>query len=502
MKPKLEEKLESLVSSQSAAVARDEWTSAQPSALAPLFDYRFDHVSQVVRVSKLLAVQTGADLDIVTMAAWLHDISKPGIGGDSNHGETSAVTAREILAKEGIDRPTIDRVCDAIRKHVGLTLDGPLATAEAQALWEADKLVKLGIVGLVHYIVNGIKLKPGMDMEEIATEIRSFVALAERIAASMNTQPAKQMASSRLQHTKTVSGFLDAEIRSSMAAMRTPAKKAEPIAQLKAGIMTIGNEVLDGVILDTNGNWMELRLSALGVVIERQTSVRDTIADIGRGLAYLRETCSLVITSGGLGPTHDDMTLSAVATSLGLQMEEDKDALSIVQRQYQHLYEQGIVTSPDLTDSRRKMALLPVGSFPLDNTVGGAPGVMIVRDGTTIFCLPGVPRELRAIFESSVRPWVEKKSTQRYFERIVEFEITDETVFSPFIDRVMRKNPGVYIKSMPRTYGSSKVLRVWVSARGDNVSTLKSSVERAIIALSQESGFKVSTAVGPPDDSR
>ncbi len=318
----------------------------------------------------------------------------------------------------------------------------------------------------------------------------------------MSTQAAKQVAGSRMQHLKNVSGYLDAELRQSAAPKGATTKKPETATQLKAGIMTIGNEVLDGVILDTNGNWMELRLAALGVIVERQTSVRDTVADIGRGLAYLRETCNVVITSGGLGPTHDDMTLNAIATTLGLQLEEDSAALSIVQRQYQHLYEQGIVTSPDLTESRKKMARLPVGSTPLDNTVGGAPGVMIAHDGTTIFCLPGVPRELRAIFESSVRPWVEKKSTQHYFERIVDFEISDETVFSPFIDRVMKKNPGVYIKSMPQTYGSSKVLRVWVSARGNNVGALKTSVEKAISALSQESGFKVSAAKGSQDDSR
>lgn len=502
MKQGLEEKLEAIVSSQSAPVARDEWTNAQPSALAPLFDYRFDHVSQVVRMSKLLATQTGANLAIVTMAAWLHDVSKPGIGGDSNHGETSAAAAREILSKEGVDRPTIDKVCDTIRRHVGLTLEGPLATPEAQALWEADKLVKLGIIGLVHYILNGIKLRPGMDMDGVASEIRGFMPLAERIAASMNTPPARQIATSRLQHLKTVSGFLDAELRGSTVASGVPGRKTEAAAQLKAGIMTIGNEILDGVILDTNGNWMELRLAALGVIIERQTSVRDTIADIGRGLAYLRETCNVIITSGGLGPTHDDMTLNAIARALALQLQEDSTALSIVERQYQHLYDLGIVNSPDLTESRRKMASLPAGSKPLDNTVGGAPGVMIGLDGVTIFCLPGVPRELKVMFESSIRPWIEKRSSQRYVERIVDFEVSDETVFAPFIERVMRKHPGVYIKSMPKTYGSSKVLRVWVSARGDNSGVLKTSVENAISALSQESGFKVSIPSASQDDSR
>ncbi len=259
---------------------------------------------------------------------------------------------------------------------------------------------------------------------------------------------------------------------------------------LSAGILTIGNEVLDGLVLDTNANWVELRLAALGVNNVRLACVRDDLDEIGRGLDFLLERCNLILTSGGLGPTHDDMTLAAIARRFNLALSESPDALAIVKRQYQSLFDRGIVESPDMTDSRRKMAVLPQGAIPLDNRVGGAPGVMITIDDATIFCLPGVPSELKFIFNDSIVPWIKQNTTHAYVERIVYFPIKDETVFAPVINRVMKKHRGVYIKSMPATYGTSDVLKVWVSARGEKRDDLAGLVDAAIVSLEEESGIK------------
>jgi molybdenum cofactor synthesis domain-containing protein len=256
---------------------------------------------------------------------------------------------------------------------------------------------------------------------------------------------------------------------------------------LQVGIITIGNEVLDGLVLDTNSNWLELRITALGAETKRLVSVRDTINEIGCALDFLKTSCDVIITSGGLGPTHDDMTLKAMASNLERDLVENPVAAEIVKRQYKMLFEKGIVQTPDYTENRRKMAFLPKNSIPLDNFVGGAPGVRIDLDDTTIFCLPGVPKELESIFDSSVRVWFEEKSKAKYVEKIVEFPFRDESAFAPFIERAMKKNPEVYIKSMPKTYGSSKVLRVWISARGMDFTKLQSIVDGAIDCLSKES---------------
>jgi molybdenum cofactor synthesis domain-containing protein len=257
---------------------------------------------------------------------------------------------------------------------------------------------------------------------------------------------------------------------------------------MKAGILTIGNEVLDGLVLDTNANWMEIRLTDLSAEMYRLVAVRDIKEEIGAALEFLIENCQLIITSGGLGPTHDDITLEAIAAHLGLPLAEDKDALAIVEKQYKMLSDKGIVADADISEPRRKMATIPKGSIPLDNTVGGAPGVMLEVNDKTIFCLPGVPAELKYIFENSVRAWVEERISEMYVEKIVEFGFKDESVFAPFIDRAMKKTPGVYIKSMPRRYGTTDVLRVWVSARGNDKKALEELVKNAIEFIAAESG--------------
>jgi len=255
------------------------------------------------------------------------------------------------------------------------------------------------------------------------------------------------------------------------------------------GILAIGNEVLDGLVLDTNSNWMELRLVALGLQIKRLVSVRDEIEEIGKALKFVMDVCDVVITSGGLGPTHDDMTLKAIASALGLEVSENVEALAIVERQYKDLFERGIVQSPGLTEARVKMARIPEGAVPLDNRVGGAPGVRLEVNDTAIFSLPGVPSELKFIFEDSVIPWINDRVVQKFFEQIVEFGMHDESTFAPAIDVVMKKHHGVYIKSMPKTYGTTKSLRVWISARGEDLEVITDLVEKAIQSLEKETGL-------------
>ena len=255
------------------------------------------------------------------------------------------------------------------------------------------------------------------------------------------------------------------------------------------GILAIGNEVLDGLVLDTNSNWMELRLVALGLQVKRLVSVRDEIGEIGKALDFIMESCEVVITSGGLGPTHDDMTLKAIAIHLNRKISEHPDALAIVERQYKTLYERGIVKSPDLTNARRKMAVIPEDSIPLDNQVGGAPGIRLYEKDRTIFCLPGVPSELKFIFEDSVVPWLSKRVKRKIYEKVVEFGMHDESMFAPAIDAVMKKHPGVYIKSMPKTYGTSKTLKVWISASGNDLNELEAFVTEAIKGLEETTGI-------------
>ncbi|MHA2273597.1 MAG: HD domain-containing protein [Candidatus Hodarchaeales archaeon] len=211
MKSDLEEKLINLVKIQTSKAAIDEWNKAQTTAESPLFDYRFDHVVNVVHIVKQLARDNNADINIVTIAGWLHDIAKPGMESIQDHGILSAEIASEVLRKEGVEEKVIENVCDVIRKHVGLTLDEPLTPIEAQILWEADKLVKLGIIGFIHSLVYYVKFRPGMSSNNLAKEFRDYIPLAERIAASMDTDSGKSLARQRLRNLKRIIESLESE---------------------------------------------------------------------------------------------------------------------------------------------------------------------------------------------------------------------------------------------------------------------------------------------------
>lgn len=250
------------------------------------------------------------------------------------------------------------------------------------------------------------------------------------------------------------------------------------------GILVIGNEILDGIIQDTNSNWLAKKLKSLGFFVKEVMVVRDDVSEIAKAIRRMVEDgCEIIITSGGLGPTHDDKTLEGVAKAFNLKLELNEEALEIVKRQYKLFYELGIVDTPEVTPPRRKMAILPEGAKPLDNRVGGAPGVLLNVGGTTIICLPGVPRELKWIFENQVLDILRTMIKEAVYEEIVELPVIDESKLSPIIDTVMEKINGVYVKSMPGAFRDSLRIKVWVSARAKNLENAKEKVKRAIEML-------------------
>jgi uncharacterized protein len=208
----MEEILRRIVKTSTNTASRNEWIEIQNENVESIYDYRYDHVEFVVNMAKHIAMQVGADMEVVTLASWLHDIAKPGMGGVRKHGEISAEMAREILLQHDIDEAIIDRVCEVIRKHVGLTLEAPIEPIEAGVLWDADKILKLGAIGFVHFLVNGIKLNPGTKLDSAAHNLRKFIPVAQQIVESMNTSIGREMANKRLQTLIAISEQLDEEI--------------------------------------------------------------------------------------------------------------------------------------------------------------------------------------------------------------------------------------------------------------------------------------------------
>jgi nicotinamide-nucleotide amidase len=244
------------------------------------------------------------------------------------------------------------------------------------------------------------------------------------------------------------------------------------------GILIVGNEILDGLVLDTNSHWIINQLKALKLQVKQKMTVRDEVPEIARSLRRLLANGSnLIFTTGGLGPTHDDKTLLGVANAFGLPLELNDDALKIVTRQYADLHDRGVIESKEITKARRKMAILPKGAKPLDNRVGGAPGVLLDIEGTQIISLPGVPGELMWIFDNQLLSLLKVRVEGAFAEDVIYLPLRDESTLAPIIDEVMQDVPGVYIKSMVKPYGESGI-RLWVSSSGQSQAEVEERVNR------------------------
>lgn len=256
-----------------------------------------------------------------------------------------------------------------------------------------------------------------------------------------------------------------------------------------AAILVIGNEILDGITLDTNSHWLTQQLKPLNFTVQTTIAIRDKISEITKTIHRLeKDQIHLIITTGGLGPTYDDMTLQGVATALNRPLQLNKKAYKIVERQYKHYYEKGVVDTPEITDARKKMTILPQGAIPLDNKAGGAPGVLLTYENTTIISLPGVPSELKWIFNHQVKPILKEKTRGHYHEKIVHLNLRDESTLAPIIDKVKKTDQKVYIKSMVKPYGEPGI-RLWISAHGDNKEEIIQRVEKIstlLIELTQD----------------
>lgn len=246
-------------------------------------------------------------------------------------------------------------------------------------------------------------------------------------------------------------------------------------------IIAVGREILTGHTLDTNSHWLATRVTALGGQVKRMVAVDDIPEEIVEEVqAALRHQTRLLLTTGGLGPTPDDVTLAGIARALGLPLMLNADACTFVAQCYRELAERGLVESAELTPPRRKMAEMPRGARWFPNQLGTAPAVLIEKDGTTVISLPGVPAEMKAIFADSLVPELPGLLGRRVFlTREVHSGLGDESVITQATEKVMRTIPDVYLKSLPIGFGPDVDILVRLSATGTAEKEVSACLERA-----------------------
>jgi len=233
-------------------------------------------------------------------------------------------------------------------------------------------------------------------------------------------------------------------------------------------IIIVGNEILTGDIADTNTNWLCRLVHGRGGTVTRVTVVPDVLGVVAEAI---RETVSrkvdILFTSGGLGPTSDDLTLQAVAAGTDREVALHLEALEMVRQQYDHFYEQGIMAQGGLNPARQKMACLPLGGQPLFNPVGTAPGVYLQVEQTVIISVPGVPSELKGIIEQSLQQFLDQVFGEgEALSRCVAVLCNDESLLEPVLIRIVEKYPEIYTKSLATTIGENPEMNIIMTVSG------------------------------------
>lgn len=236
--------------------------------------------------------------------------------------------------------------------------------------------------------------------------------------------------------------------------------------ELTAAVLLIGNELLSGKTQDANLCFLGSELAKLGIKLAEARVVRDEPAEIVSHLNALRAAYTYVFTTGGIGPTHDDITAECVAEAFGTTLEQNAEAVEALKR-----------SSPELNEARLKMARLPVGATLIANSVSNAPGFRIEN----VFVLAGIPTVARAMFEAA-KPELRAGAVIR--SASVDVFAREGDIAAP-LAQIARENGDVEIGSYPfrreDRYGANLVVRGTDAERID-------AVMREIVAAMQAIG--------------
>jgi molybdenum cofactor synthesis domain-containing protein len=225
-------------------------------------------------------------------------------------------------------------------------------------------------------------------------------------------------------------------------------------------LLSIGNELLSGTIANTNAQWISSKITQAGGLVKRITTVGDNISEISAAAKEsIQRSPDWLIVSGGLGPTYDDKTLQGLSTALGQELALDPQALEMLRKSYAR---NPSTRNYELNDIKLKMARIPRGSIPIQNPVGSAPSIIIKNTDsdnpnskTRIVCLPGVPKEMKAIFSNTIMPQLKITIGDYYFaESVIETIGISESILAPTLSSIVDSYPvdAIYLKTHPRGY--------------------------------------------------
>lgn len=245
---------------------------------------------------------------------------------------------------------------------------------------------------------------------------------------------------------------------------------------MKAEIITIGDEILIGQIVDTNSAWMAEQLNLNGIEVYQVTSVHDDHAHIMQALADAESRADIVLITGGLGPTKDDITKKCLCEYFECGMHSDKQTLQAVT---ERLSKRNIA----INQLNRDQALVPDACTVLPNKNGTAPGMWFEKNDTIFVSMPGVPYEMMGIMEEEVLPRLRKSGKVKsiFHQTVLVYGIGESTLAEMLEEWETTLPPFIKLAYLP----NQLMVRLRLSAYGDHMDELKQVVEQKIQELQQ-----------------
>lgn len=215
---------------------------------------------------------------------------------------------------------------------------------------------------------------------------------------------------------------------------------------MKVSLLTIGNELLSGVTINTNASWLGQELLEHGFPVTESLTIGDDREQILHSLKYLWESSDILFTTGGLGPTSDDITTEVIAEFFGSELVFHEPTF---QRLRQRLSSHHI----EITEQHKRQSLVPGDADIIANDSGTAPVIHYARDGKHLFCLPGVPFEMKHLVHFQILPLLSEVKGQHYSTRLIRTSGVPESTIAREIADLVEPLPFGSVAYLPHVFG-------------------------------------------------
>ena len=248
---------------------------------------------------------------------------------------------------------------------------------------------------------------------------------------------------------------------------------------MNAEIIAVGTELLLGDIVNTNAQYLSQELAHLGINVYRHIVIGDNSQRLQAAMGEAFSRCDLVITTGGLGPTADDITKEAAAAYFGLEMQLDEPSLEQIAGFFTRI-------GSRMTENNRRQAYFPVGAQVLSNSAGTAPGCIVESNGKICMLLPGPPREMKTMYETHVKPYLERLSGDVLVSLVLRLVGIGESAMEDKIADILaaQTNPTV----APYAIGRPGEVVLRISAKAADESAAKALMQPVANALYERLG--------------